>query len=200
MDIVQTRIRELNGTIEVDSTLGVGTTFVIRLPLTLAIIRSLLFKLKHGIFAAPIENVREIVSVRSSDIISVHGRNSIEVRGEFIPLVDIDDIFDWHDARYDYQRNSRAEPDTAADSKSVIILSTINKTMGLLVSELKGCQDLVVKSLDENFTHIRGLAGASILGDGSVCLLLDIVSSVDLAHERLREQKRSPRKRSETVA
>ena len=190
MDIVKTRIRELNGTIEVDSTLGVGTAFVIRLPLTLAIIRSLLFRLKHGVFAAPIENVREIVSVRSSEIISVHGRNSIEVRGEFIPLIDIDDVFDWHETRYDYERNYHQVCAVDGEHSSVIILSTVNKKIGLLVSELNGCEDLVVKSLDENFIHILGLAGASILGDGSVCLLLDIVSCIDLAHERLRDRKR----------
>ncbi len=195
MDIVKTRIRELSGTIEVHSVFGQGTTFVIRLPLTLAIIRSLLFRLNEGMFAAPIENVREIVSVRDRDIISVHGRNSIEVRGDFIPLIDIEDVFDWHKTRYAYGTNHSEVVANETDSSSVIILSTINKKMGLSVSALRGCENLVVKSLDENFTHIQGLAGASILGDGSVCLLLDIVSCIDLAHERLRDRKRVARKR-----
>ena len=189
MDIVKTRIRELSGTIEVHSVFGQGTTFVIRLPLTLAIIRSLLFQLNEGVFAAPIENVREIVSVRDRDIISVHGRNSIEVRGEFIPLIGIEDVFDWHKTRYAYGFNRAEVAANETDSSSVIILSTINKKMGLSVSALRGCENLVVKSLDENFTHIQGLAGASILGDGSVCLLLDIVSCIDLAHEHLRDRK-----------
>lgn len=195
MDIVKTRIRELSGTIEVHSVFGQGTTFVIRLPLTLAIIRSLLFQLNEGTFAAPIENVREIVSVKDRDIISVHGRNSIEVRGEFIPLIDIEDVFDWHKTRYAYEVNQSDVAANESDNSSVIILSTINKKMGLSVSALRGCENLVVKSLDENFTHIQGLAGASILGDGSVCLLLDIVSCVDLAQERLRDRKRITRKR-----
>ena len=194
MDIVKTRIRELSGTIEVHSVFGQGTTFVIRLPLTLAIIRSLLFQLDEGMFAAPIENVREIVSVKDRDIISVHGRNSIEVRGEFIPLIDIEDVFDWHKTRYAYEINQSDVAANESDNSSVIILSTINKKMGLSVSALRGCENLVVKSLDENFTHIQGLAGASILGDGSVCLLLDIVSCVDLAQERLRDRKRITRK------
>jgi len=189
MDIVKTRIRELNGTIEVNSVLGQGTTFVIRLPLTLAIIRSLLFRLNQGMFAVPIENVREIVSVRPSDIISVHGRNSIEIRGDFIPLIDIEDVFDWHTTRYDYNRDVHETFANEVESSNVIIISTLNKKIGLAVSSLKGCENLVVKSLDENFTHIRGLAGASILGDGSVCLLLDVVSCIDLAHDRLRDRK-----------
>jgi two-component system, chemotaxis family, sensor kinase CheA len=188
MDIVKTRINELNGTIEVDSTLGKGTRFIIRLPLTLAIIRSLLFQLQQGTFAAPIENVREIVSIRQKDVISVHGRDSIEVRGEFIPLVRINDVFDWHETRYTYSAETKLESETNSSTISILILTSGTKTMGLVVGELKGCQDIVVKSLDENFTHIRGLAGASILGDGSVCLLLDIVSCLELARHRLREK------------
>jgi two-component system chemotaxis sensor kinase CheA len=188
MDIVKTRISELNGTIEVDSTLGKGTRFVIRLPLTLAIIRSLLFQLQQGTFAAPIENVREIVSVRYRDIISVHGRDSIEVRGEFIPLVRIEDIFDWHETKYSNATETRIESESNGDTSSVLILTSGAKSMGLVVSALRGCQDIVVKSLDDNFTHIRGVAGASILGDGSVCLLLDVVSCLELARQRLRER------------
>jgi two-component system chemotaxis sensor kinase CheA len=188
MDIVKTRISELNGTIEVDSTLGKGTRFVIRLPLTLAIIRSLLFQLQQGTFAAPIENVREIVSVRDRDIISVHGRDSIEVRGEFIPLVRIEDVFDWHETKYSNATETKIESESNGDTSSVLILTSSAKSMGLVVSALRGCQDIVVKSLDDNFTHIRGVAGASILGDGSVCLLLDVVSCLELARQRLRER------------
>jgi two-component system chemotaxis sensor kinase CheA len=186
MDIVKTRISELNGTIEVDSTVGKGTRFIIRLPLTLAIIRTLLFQLDQGTFAAPIENVREIVSVHDHEILSVQGRDSIEVRGEFIPLVRIDDVFDWHGTQYHYGHDGGFDSDDGSKTSSVLILISGSKSMGLVVAELKGCQDIVVKSLDENFTDIRGLAGASILGDGSVCLLLDVVSCLELARQRLR--------------
>jgi two-component system chemotaxis sensor kinase CheA len=188
MDIVKTRINELNGTIEVDSTVGQGTRFIIRLPLTLAIIRSLLFQLQQGTFAAPIENVREIVSVRKEDIVTVHGRDSIEIRGDFLPLVRIEDIFDWHETRYSYGVESNAESTANGDAQSILILTSGTKSMGLVVSELKGSQHIVVKSLEENFVPIRGLAGASILGDGSVCLLLDVASCIELARQRLREK------------
>ncbi|MFN5853871.1 MAG: chemotaxis protein CheA [Pirellulaceae bacterium] len=190
MDIVKTRIAELNGTIEVDSRPGVGTTFQIRLPLTLAIIRSLLFRLPHGIFAAPIENVREIVSVPRREVLSVHGRDSIEVRGEFIPLVGIDDIFDWNGV--EPRRTSERASAAAGARVEVVILTTGRKTMGLEVDELRGSQDIVIKSLSENFVPIRGLAGASILGDGSVCLLLDVAASIELVHDRLRTRRRMP--------
>src|SRR5262249_56834320 len=102
MDIVKTRIAELNGTIDVEYAAGRGTTFTIKLPLTLAIIRSLLFRLRHGVFAVPLDNVREIVSVPVDQIVTIHGRRTFDVRGEFIPLVAIDDVFERHSVHYRY--------------------------------------------------------------------------------------------------
>lgn len=182
MDIVKTRIAELNGTIDVASDEGRGATFTIRLPLTLAIIRSLLFRLTHGVFAVPIDNVREIVSVPAQQIVSIRGRQTFELRGEFLPLVDITDIFDWGPAR----AVAAAPPleETARTRVDVVILHGANRAMGLRVNALHGVQDVVIKSLAENFIPIRGLSGASILGDGSVCLLLDAVAAIDLATTR----------------
>jgi two-component system chemotaxis sensor kinase CheA len=177
MDIVKTRIAELNGTISVETQLGRGTTFSIRLPLTLAIIRCLLFRLRHGMFAVPIDSVREIVSVPVDDIVTIHGRHTFEVRGEFVPLVDIDDVFDWPGTA----SVGHVEA-TSRDRRrvNVVILQATHETIGLRVDELQGGQDIVIKSLAENFVHIRGLSGASILGDGTVCLLLDISAVIDL--------------------
>ncbi|MCY2964665.1 MAG: chemotaxis protein CheW, partial [Planctomycetota bacterium] len=177
MDIVKTRIAELNGTISVETALERGTTISIRLPLTLAIIRCLLFRLRHGMFAVPIDGVREIVSVPLAEIVTIHGRHTFEVRGEFIPLVDIDDVFDWHEAT----TNHTVPASRDAKRVNVVILQATNETIGLRVDELHGGQDIVIKSLAENFVHIRGLSGASILGDGSVCLLLDVAAAIDLA-------------------
>jgi len=181
MDIVKTRISELNGTIDIQHAAGRGTTFTVRLPLTLAIIRSLLFRLRHGIFAVPIDNVREIVSVPVDQIVAIHGKQTFEVRGEFIPLVDIDDIFDWHAVPYHYPGRTEKTEDVSAKRVNVVILHSADKTIGLKVDELQGGQDIVIKSLAENFIHIRGLSGASILGDGSVCLLLDVGAAIAMA-------------------
>ncbi len=187
MDIVKTRISELNGTIDVEHAAGRGTTFTIRLPLTLAIIRSLLFRLRHGVFAVPIDNVREIVSVQVDQIVTIRGKQTFDVRGEFIPLVDIDDIFDWHAVKYRYPGSSDFSEDAGAKRVNVVILHSADKTMGLKVDELHGGQDIVIKSLAENFIHIRGLSGASILGDGSVCLLFDVGAAIGLAAEPRRK-------------
>lgn len=179
MDIVKTRILELNGITTIDHVPGQGTTFTIRLPLTLAIIRSLLFRVRHGVFAVPIENVREIVSVSLDQIVEIRGRRTFEVRGEFIPLVDVDDIFHWHTV--DYGHDSPCDSESSAGRIDVVILDSATRAMGLRVAELLGGQDIVIKSLSENFADIRGLSGASVLGDGSVGLLLDVGAATEIA-------------------
>jgi two-component system chemotaxis sensor kinase CheA len=190
MDVVKTRLSELNGTIDVRNAPGQGTTFTLRLPLTLAIIRSLLFRLQHGTFAVPIDNVREIVSVPIDQVVTIHTRKTFEVRGEFIPLVDIADVFDW--PMQEGITSGAAARDAQVRRLDVVILHSSSKTMGLRVNELLGGQDIVIKSLAENFVPIRGLSGASILGDGSVCLLLDAGAVIELAgRARLGQHERS---------
>ena len=179
MDIVRTKIGQLNGTVEVSSKPGIGTKFIIRLPLTLTITRCMLFRLAYGVLAVPIENVREIVSVSGYQSATANGRQMCDVRGEFLPLVSIDDLFDFHaltggDGKEFMKQGSDSD-------NHVVILHAANKSLGLRVDGLLGGQDIVVKSLDENFKHIKGLGGASILGDGSVCLLLDAATCIELA-------------------
>ena len=169
MDIVRTRIEALSGSIDVETKLGEGSTFIIRLPLTLAIARCMLFRMEQAVFAVPVENVREIVTVTDDCILSVGGRRVCDIRGEFLPLVDMDEIFSW--------------PTGAADPGprgAVLVMHAGSRAVAVCVSSLLGTQDLVVKSLDENFMRIRGLGGASILGDGEVCLLLDAAAVVDI--------------------
>ena len=194
MDVVRTRINQLNGTIEIESTPQRGTTFTIRLPLTLAIINGLLVRLRNVIFSMPIDDVREIVSVEERDVVTVHGKQTFDVRGQFIPLVGIHDVFYWHGMDY---RHARAEEicqtDSTGKSAEVVILHAGGKIIGLRVDELLGSQDLVIKSLSDNFMNIRGLSGASILGDGSVCLMIDVGTVIDMAtrHSRTVETEES---------
>lgn len=169
MDIVRTKIRTLNGTVEVNSAGGIGTTFTIRLPLTLTITRCMLFRLPQAVFAAPIENVREIVRLADHQVVAANGRQVVDVRGEFMPLIGIDDLFAWPGAR--------GGPGTG---DNVVILQAGAQSVGLRVDTPLGGQDLVVKPLDEHYAHIQGLGGASILGDGSVCLLLDVATCIGM--------------------
>lgn len=175
MDIVRTKIAKLNGTIDVESTPGKGTRFTIRLPLTLTITRCMLFRLAYGVLAVPIENVREIVSVAKAQYVDVNGQRLCDIRGELLKVVNIDDLFKWGD---EFPENAAARKITSPD---VVVLNANNRLLGLRVDALLGGQDIVVKPLDENFAHIRGLGGASILGDGSVCLLLDVATCIEIA-------------------
>lgn len=181
MDVVQTRIEQLNGTIQVDSTPGEGTTFTIRLPLTLAIITSLLVRCRNVTFSLPIDDVREIVSVDREKIVTVLGKQTFEVRGEYIPLLTVEDIFHWHNIDYGRGTARVVCDNDAAGKTEIVILHAAGKKIGLHVDELVGSQDLVIKSLSDNFMGIRGLSGASILGDGSICLMLEVGSFIDMA-------------------
>jgi two-component system chemotaxis sensor kinase CheA len=170
MDIVRTKVRQLGGSVDVRSVAGEGTTFSIRLPLTLTIARCMLFRLPHAVFAAPIESVREIVRLADHRLVDVHGRRLCDIRGEFLPLLGIEELFTWSGPRHD-----------TSGCENVVILQAGSRSFGLRVESLLGGHDLVVKPLDENYSHIRGLGGASILGDGSVSLLLDVATCVELA-------------------
>ncbi len=181
MDAVKARITDMSGSIDVDSTPEQGTTFTIRLPLTLAIINSLLIRIRDVIFSMPIEDVREIVSVPLADIVTVNSRQTIDVRGEFLPLIKIDDVFDWHQVGRAAISGEAADGSPNGDATHAVILQSGERMMGLRVDELLGSQDIVVKSLSKNFVQIRGLSGASILGDGTVCLMLDVGTVIDMA-------------------
>ena len=187
MDVVKTRISVLNGTVAVDTTPLRGTSFTLRLPLTLAIINALLVRVENTVFSMPIDDVREIVSVKAQEVVTVHGKQTFEVRGEFIPLVSIRDVFHGcgtHSGRDRAEGTGHAV--SGGEAVEAVILHAAGKTLGLRVDELLGCQDVVIKSLADNFINIRGLSGASILGDGSVCLMLDVGTLIDMAARRSR--------------
>lgn len=191
MDVVKTRIHDLSGTIEVKSIPQQGTTFTIRLPLTLAIINSLLVRARGVIFSIPISDVREIVALRRTEITSIHGRATFAVRGEFIPLVGMDDVFSWRDDPANDPGNVLQDEFTTDETNSkvpVVILQSSGRSLGLRVHDLLGSQEVVIKSLADNFVSIRGLSGASVLGDGTVCLMLDVASVIDQAVQSARKR------------
>lgn len=182
MDIVRNAISDLSGTIEADSTPGVGTSFIIRLPLTLAIIHSLMIRFRDDYFSIPLDDVREIVSIPRDQVHAIHRHVTIDVRGELIPLVSMKGVFEWAASAVP---KGESAPTTANNMVNVVVLHVRGKTMGLTVDSLVGRSDLVIKSLSENYQPVRGLSGASILGDGAVCLMLDSAALVDMASERV---------------
>ena len=162
MDIVRNHIEKLNGTIDVHAELGKGTTFRIKLPLTLAIIPALLVGVGDQTFVVPMNSVLEIVRIQSEAIQSVKGTPVIYLRERVMPMIHLRDYFHL--------------PVSATTKKylQVVIVGVAQKRVALVVDELHGNQEIVKKSLGERVGDTHGVAGATILGDGHVGLILDI--------------------------
>src|SRR5262249_37256644 len=151
MDIVKSRIENLSGAVDVRSVLGQGTTFTIRLPLTLAIMSSLLVRIHDETYAIPLDHIDEIVEVRPGQIYRGAGRPAIEIRKKIVALCSLDDVFLWGGREHPASRNGRAGHDEASEKRTVVIVQDGETTIGLLVDELIGMQEVVLKSLEKNF-------------------------------------------------
>ncbi|NOX58754.1 MAG: hypothetical protein GXP29_07850 [Planctomycetes bacterium] len=176
MDIVMTKLNALNGTIDVETTPGEGTVVTIRLPLTLAIINGLLVQIGQGVYVIPIDCVAEIITVRRDELHFVQKQRVARVRDQVIPVVRFENIF-----ATDNQNLRTAS--TGSEEETLCIIGAEGNRIGLCVDSLLGQEDIVIKSLSENFQNVRGFAGASIMGDGRVSLILDVGTMLDLVRE-----------------
>lgn len=176
MDIVLSKISDLNGTVEIDSTPGKGTTMTIKLPLTLAILPSLMIQIDGDTFALPIEAVVEIVHLDRSSMYTIQGRWTARVRDAVISVVHLNELFTWNQPAA-----ARMEK---TDKTTLVILGDAGRQIGLAVDHVLGEEDVVIKSISENYQNVPGLAGASILGDGRVALILDVIALVEMASGR----------------
>ncbi len=167
MDIVKTRIDALNGSVELDSKHGQGTTVQIHLPLTLAIINAMMIRIGRCAYALPLEMVVEILTVRRDQILHISRQAVIRVRDRVIPLTLLEQVF----TLGDQQQHTLARGD---GTLTVMILGLQNERLGLVVDELIGQENIVIKDVAANYRNVEGIAGASIMGDGSVSLILDV--------------------------
>ncbi|MNW44340.1 Chemotaxis protein CheA [compost metagenome] len=161
MDIVRSDIENMNGLIDIETNVGTGTTFKIRVPLTLAIITGLLVKADERTFVVPMSSVAEIVRIEPESIKTVQGIPVITIRNEVIPLEWLHDYFGY--ARYSYGRHI-----------PVVILGHAEKRLALAVDELIGNQEIVIKSLGSFIGMTQAISGATILGNGNLALILDV--------------------------
>lgn len=165
MDIVRNDIERLNGMIDIETTKGAGTRFRVRLPLTLAIIRGLLVHAGTATFVIPMSSVAEIIRAAQSELHSVRGRPVITARGRIIPVVWLQDIL-----------GVPAGADSPPASVPLIILGRGDRRLALAVDTLVGNQDIVIKSLGTYMGKTESISGATILGNGTIALIIDTAS------------------------
>lgn len=163
MDVVRERITALGGMVRVTSKRGEGTTFTIQLPLTLAIIQTLMIQVGSEIYAIPTSLVEQTISVNRNQIHRLHQQEATMWRGEVLPLVRLQDILEVEDAK-----------NQEYNELDVVIIRSGERRLGCVVDTLLRPQDVVIKSLGGYLGNIPGIAGATILGDGRVALILDL--------------------------
>ncbi len=169
MDVVKRNITKLKGIFDVDSAPGQGTRFTIKLPLTLAIIQALLVRVVDELYAIPLDSVIESQRVEMPDVRTVHGSEVITLRGQVVPLLRIADFFELGGER---------DPEKVM----IVIVGLQGRQVGLVVDSFEGEQEIVIKPLSDVVGRIPGISGATILGNGSISLIIDVHSLVSDAY------------------
>lgn len=164
LDVVKTKIEALGGVVEVETEIGKGSKFIIRLPLTLAIIQALLVLIGNEKYAIPLNSIKEIINVSPDDIKLVQKQEVILLRNTVVPIVRLNNVLDVPGNNKTYKQ------------LTVVIVKKGEKLSGFIVDTLIGQQEIVIKSLGKLLVGIRSIAGATILGDGNVALILDVNS------------------------
>jgi len=160
MDVVKKAIEALRGSIDISSVSGQGSTITLRIPLTLAIIESLLVRVEQSYFVLPLSSVEECIELTDADIRSSHGRNLANVRGVIVPYIKLRDQFEISGSRPEIEQ--------------IVITGISGNKVGFVVDSVIGEHQTVIKSLGRMYRDVRGISGATILGDGTVALILDM--------------------------
>ncbi|MCK5706329.1 MAG: hybrid sensor histidine kinase/response regulator [Candidatus Aureabacteria bacterium] len=196
LDVVKTDIEKLKGNIVIDTQKNIGTTFSLQLPLTIAIIQALLIRCNKEIFAIPILSIDESISVKKNEIYSIENREAIRVREKTISVVRMTEILDLPDtgeARV-IQQNKKNK-----DLIPVVIVSLMDKLVGFMVDEIIGEQEIFIKSLGDHIGKLPNISGATVLGNGKVIAILDVVdlvNSAKVSHPSFRRVKEKTEKKS----
>ncbi len=161
MDVVRTNIKALKGSISISSELGKGTRFILSLPLTLAIIDALMVNVGGETYAIPLDAVSETTKIESTRLTEVKGRKAVTLRGEVLGIVDLSEMLDIPPKEED------------PDVLSVVVIHDNERRLGLVVDRLLERQEVVIKPLGSYLGDVRGISGATIMGDGSVILIVD---------------------------
>jgi two-component system chemotaxis sensor kinase CheA len=178
LDVVRRSIEKLNGTVTVTSEKGKGTKFIIKLPLTLAIIQGLLVRVGPEIYSIPITSVIESLRVKPDEIRRIDNYEVFNIRNDVVSLLRLNRLFG-------------IKSEENSDYHFIVIVGTAEKKMGFMVDSLIGEEDVVIKPLRDQYTNSPGIAGASILGDGSVSLIIDVSQLLELGLRKELESRRA---------
>ncbi|MDA8112216.1 MAG: chemotaxis protein CheA [Nitrospiraceae bacterium] len=165
MDVVRTNINKINGSVEISTQKGAGSTFTIRLPLTIAIIQALMVTIGPETYAIPLASVVETVKITEKDIKTLSGSEVLNLRQQVLPLIRLRDEF-----KVPHQGDGTGIP----EGQYVVVVQVGSKNLGLVVDRLPYQEEVVIKSMGQILSGIRGLAGATITGDGRVVIILDV--------------------------
>jgi two-component system chemotaxis sensor kinase CheA len=168
MDVVKKNVSKLSGMIDVETEIGVGTRFLITLPITLAILKALIVEVSTETFAVPLSSVLESLMVTGDKIETVERREVISLRGETLPLVRLDKVFGLPKAE-------------EGEYLYVVVVGLAERRLGMVVGRLIGQQEIVIKSIGDKLKNVPGIAGATELGDNEVVLVLDVEALIDEA-------------------
>jgi two-component system chemotaxis sensor kinase CheA len=177
LDVVRRQIEKLNGSVTVSSERGRMTTFLIKLPLTLAIIQGLLIRVGKERYAIPISSVIDSHRIRPSDIKLIDNYEVFNVREDVVSIIRLNRLF-------------RIPTDEQSDYYFVVIVGSGDNKMGLVVDSLIGEEDVVIKPLKDQYTNVPGIAGANITGDGTVSLIIDVPQLLELGLRREVEERK----------
>lgn len=168
MDVVRTNIRKLNGIIELRSEVGAGSEIILKLPLTLAIIQSLLVEVEHEVYSIPLAAVLETLKVDNSSFHYIGGQEVLKLRESVLPLLRLQRVF------------GVTERSEKSSQSYIVVIGVAEKRIGLIVTRLLGQQEVAIKSLGKYLAKAPGIAGSTIMGDGRVALIIDPAGIIEM--------------------
>ena len=189
MDVVRKNIEKLNGTLDIDSVPGKGTTIRLKIPLTLAIIPAHLVRVSGNMYTIPLANIEETLRIKRSDSTIIEGTEVIYLRGKTLPIIHLSALFSTNNNSVDNE------------NLFVVVVNTGTQKLGLVVDELLGQEEVVIKPLVDYLRDKSGFSGATIIGDGSISLILDIYEIAQMtSHQQIRRQHALVEARKEASA
>ncbi|MCP4683887.1 MAG: chemotaxis protein CheA [bacterium] len=170
MDVVRTNIEKLNGLIELESTVDIGTTITIKLPLTLAILQGLLVESDEDVFILPLSSVHETVKTEQSDVSYLNQRPVLRLRDEIIPIINLGELLKGNEQGF-----------VLTEKPYVVVVGLADRKLGIIIDRFLGQEEVVIKSLGQYLGATEGIAGATILGDGRIRLIVDLLGLFSIA-------------------